>query len=48
MISEVGHKAGMLPRTKYARSEDVCIAYQITGDGPFDIVMARHDVASGP
>jgi hypothetical protein len=23
------------PRTKYARSADVRIAYQITGDGPF-------------
>ena len=30
----------MLPKTKYARSDDVCIAYQITGDGPFDVVMA--------
>jgi class 3 adenylate cyclase len=30
----------MLPRTKYARSGDVRIAYQITGDGPFDVVWA--------
>ena len=30
----------MLPKTNYARSDDVCIAYQITGDGPFDVVMA--------
>jgi len=30
----------VLPKTKYARSDDVCIAYQITGDGPFDVVMA--------
>lgn len=30
----------MLPRTQYARSDDVCIAYQVTGDGPVDIVMA--------
>src|SRR5438270_12963059 len=25
---------------KYARSDDVRIAYQITGDGPFDVVWA--------
>jgi class 3 adenylate cyclase len=30
----------MLPKTKYARSADVRIAYQITGDGPFDVVWA--------
>ncbi|HEY2102460.1 MAG TPA: adenylate/guanylate cyclase domain-containing protein [Chthoniobacterales bacterium] len=30
----------MLPKTKYARSDDVRIAYQITGDGPFDVVWA--------
>jgi class 3 adenylate cyclase len=30
----------MLPKTKYARSDDVLIAYQVTGDGPVDIVMA--------
>jgi pimeloyl-ACP methyl ester carboxylesterase len=30
----------MLPRTKYARSGDIRIAYQITGDGPFDVVWA--------
>ena len=30
----------MLPKTKYARSGDVRIAYQITGDGPFDVVWA--------
>ena len=30
----------MLPRTKYARSGDVRIAYQITGEGPFDVVWA--------
>jgi len=27
-------------KTKYARSGDVRIAYQITGDGPFDVVWA--------
>ena len=30
----------MNPRTRYARSDDVCIAYQVTGDGPIDVVMA--------
>jgi pimeloyl-ACP methyl ester carboxylesterase len=28
------------PPTKYARSGDVCIAYQVTGDGPYDVVYA--------
>ena len=30
----------MLPKTKYARSGDVRIAYQVTGNGPFDVVWA--------
>ena len=30
----------MLPKTKYARSDDVRIAYQITGAEPFDVVWA--------
>jgi pimeloyl-ACP methyl ester carboxylesterase len=30
----------MLPKTKYARSGHVRIAYQITGDGPIDVVWA--------
>ena len=30
----------MLPKTKYARSDDVRIAYQISGDGPVDVVWA--------
>ena len=29
-----------LPKTRYARSDDVCIAYQVSGAGPIDIVMA--------
>ena len=33
-------KAMNLPKTKYARSGEVRIAYQITGDGPFDVVWA--------
>ncbi|HSG14100.1 MAG TPA: adenylate/guanylate cyclase domain-containing protein [Gaiellaceae bacterium] len=28
-----------IPETRYARSGDVSIAYQVTGDGPFDIVF---------
>lgn len=30
----------MHPKTHYARSGDVCIAYQVTGAGPIDVVMA--------
>jgi pimeloyl-ACP methyl ester carboxylesterase len=30
----------MLPKTKYARSGDVHIAYQVSGDGPVDVVWA--------
>jgi class 3 adenylate cyclase len=30
----------VLPKTKYARSDDVRIAYQITGNGAFDVVWA--------
>ena len=26
------------PETRYAKSGDVSIAYQVTGDGPFDVV----------
>lgn len=29
----------MAPRTRYARSGDVSIAYQVLGDGPIDLVM---------
>jgi class 3 adenylate cyclase len=28
------------PITKYARSDDVCIAYQVTGEGPVDVIWA--------
>src|SRR5918997_6558918 len=28
----------MAPRTKYARSGDLSIAYQVVGDGPVDLV----------
>jgi pimeloyl-ACP methyl ester carboxylesterase len=30
----------MLPKTRYARSNDVCIAYQVSGGGPVDVVLA--------
>ena len=29
------------PETRYARSGDVHIAYQVVGDGPFDIVFVQ-------
>src|SRR5947209_2832477 len=28
------------PETRYARSGEVSIAYQVVGDGPFDVVLA--------
>lgn len=28
------------PITRYARSDDVCIAYQVTGNGPVDVIWA--------
>jgi pimeloyl-ACP methyl ester carboxylesterase len=30
----------MLPETKYAKSGDIQIAYQVTGNGPVDVVYA--------
>lgn len=35
-----GCQNNMLPKTKYARSDDVLIAYQVTGEGPVDVVLA--------
>ena len=29
-----------MPETRYARSGDVVIAYQVLGEGPFDVVIA--------
>ena len=29
----------MMPRTRYARSGDLSIAYQVVGDGPVDLVL---------
>ena len=31
--------SNVLPETKYVKSEDVNIAYQVTGESPFDIVL---------
>jgi hypothetical protein len=30
-----------VPETRYATSGDVSIAYQVTGDGPFDVVWVQ-------
>ena len=41
----------MKPETKYARSGDVNIAYQVVGEGPRDLATARGSiraVASSP
>lgn len=35
----------MIPETKYARSGDVHIAYQVTGEGPYDVVLAPGTVS---
>jgi hypothetical protein len=29
-----------MPETHYARSGDVMVAYQVVGEGPFDVVIA--------
>jgi hypothetical protein len=29
-----------IPETRYARSGDVMVAYQVLGEGPFDVVIA--------
>lgn len=41
----------MLPETRYAKSGDVHIAYQVIGSGPFDLVfvpcLSRMSIMSG-
>src|SRR5262245_18571400 len=32
--------SAMTPKTRYAYSDDVCIAYQMTGEGPPDVIWA--------
>jgi class 3 adenylate cyclase len=34
-----------MPETRYARSGDVAVAYQVLGDGPFDVVYAPGTVS---
>lgn len=34
-----------VPETRYARSGDVMIAYQVVGEGPFDVVIAPDAVS---
>ncbi len=36
-----GTVAGMVPETRYARSGDISIAYQVLGDGPLDLVFVH-------
>ena len=34
-----------MPETRYARSGDVMIAYQMIGEGPFDLVITPGTVS---
>jgi len=34
-----------MPQTRYARSGDVMIAYQVLGEGPFDVVITPSEVS---
>jgi pimeloyl-ACP methyl ester carboxylesterase len=36
----------MTPQTRYAKSGDVSIAYQVVGDGPLDLVFVHGWVQS--
>jgi pimeloyl-ACP methyl ester carboxylesterase len=38
-VPRVGEDSGMGPETRYALSGDVHIAYQVVGDGPFDLIF---------
>lgn len=42
----VSETTGVPPETHYARSGDVSIAYQVLGDGPFDIVFVPPSVSN--
>ncbi len=35
----------MAPRTRYARSGELSIAYQVVGDGPVDLVHAPGSIS---
>ena len=39
MAANLGENVAVGPETRYALSGDVHIAYQVTGDGPFDLVF---------
>ena len=41
IIAQLNYKegVGIPPRTRYAKSGDVNIAYQVAGEGPFDLVL---------
>src|SRR5262249_3443389 len=41
----VRENAAVQPDTRYARSGDVSIAYQVTGDGPFDMVLVPGSIS---
>ena len=34
-----------MPETRYARSGDVMVAYQVVGEGPFDVVIVPGSVS---
>ena len=34
-----------MPETRYARSGDVTVAYQVLGEGPFDVIVAPGTVS---
>jgi class 3 adenylate cyclase len=38
-MTSVGGAVAMLPETRYAKNGDVHVAYQVSGDGPFDLVL---------
>jgi pimeloyl-ACP methyl ester carboxylesterase len=42
----VGETLGVGPVTRYARSGEVSIAYQVVGDGPFDVVVVPPSVSN--
>ena len=35
----------IMPQTQYARSGDVSIAYQVTGDGPIDLLIVPGSIS---
>jgi hypothetical protein len=38
-VLRLGEDSGVGPETRYALSGDVHIAYQVVGDGPFDLIF---------